>query len=354
MQALLKWEQEHARRQLAPQQSLVDFASNDYLGLARNIFEVPESLPAGAGGSRLLTGNFPVHEELETWCAEYFQAESALLFPSGYMANLGILSTLPNRGDTILLDDGCHASLKDGMRLSLARGEKFRHNDVEDLERRIRKASGNVFVVTEGLFSMDGDLAPISDLVAICRQTGAYLIVDEAHSTGIMGPEGRGACAAAGCTDDVWMRVHTFGKAAGRTGAVVVGSRPVREYLINRCRTFIYTTAPGPREVYTLFQALKGMRAADAERQHLAKMQALFQASVPGMEALSSPIIPWLIPGNEKVKAAARQLQAAGLDVRPILSPTVPAGTERLRLVLHAFNSENEVNRLISFLLQMV
>lgn len=335
---------------------MADFSSNDYLGLARARGNAGEELLWGAGGSRLLSGNHPVHEALEKMVAAYFHAEAALVFSSGYMANIGLLSAIATRHDTFIYDQAIHASMKDGMRLSLAQSVPFRHNDLLQLEELISKASGNVFVLTEGLFSMDGDSPDLHALCGIVERTNAFLVVDEAHSTGIFGGQGEGRVVSEGLESKVFARVHTFGKAAGRAGAAVLGSSRLIEFLINRARAFIYTTAMPNTEAAQLMAGLELMRDAQNERValrgNIQELHSSIQVHLPGYKPLDafSPILPWVVEGNAAVKAAAQEAQKRGLDLRPILSPTVKEGTERLRVVLHSFNTIQEIRALGDFL----
>lgn len=332
---------------------LHDFTSNDYLGLARRASVGGlGNEAAGATGSRLLSGNHAAHEDLERFCAEYFQGESALLFNSGYLANLGILSCLPKRGDTILYDERSHASIKDGLRLSPAKRFAFRHNDLSDLDRLLKKAVGTVWIVVEGLYSMDGDHADLSAIVEMAETHGAYVVVDEAHSTGLYGPGGAGLACAAGLQSRILVRVHTFGKAVGMHGAVAVVPASVKQFLVNRSRPFVYTTALPPGLCALLQNRLGEVAAAEAERQALAGLCGQFlEALGRPVEGLWSPIVPFVVPGNDVVKALAGKVRAAGFDLRPILSPTVPAGEERLRIVLHSFNSPAQIEKLVGILL---
>jgi 8-amino-7-oxononanoate synthase len=350
--------QQLAFRQLVLTSGKIDFCSNDYLGIVRNRLiedKTGASLASyrhGSAGSRLLAGNSLLAEDTESAIAAFHDAEAGLLFNSGYDANLGLLSSVPQRGDTIIYDYLSHASLRDGIRLSFAQSFSFQHNDVEDLEKKLKAAKGNIFVVTESVFSMDGDMAPLEEIVALCEQYGAHLVVDEAHATGVVGEQGEGLVQHLGLQSKCFARIHTFGKAVGCHGAVIVGSRNLRDYLINFARPFIYSTAlpessiAAIRTAYDLFPGMK------AERDHLQQLVNLFKQDTCRFQKLASatPIQIIIIPGNENVKAAAALLQEAGMDVRPILYPTVPAGSERLRIVLHAFNSLQEVQQLCRLL----
>lgn len=344
----------HAFRQFfLPAAGSVDFSSNDYLGLARvGSKGMDPHLGHGSTGSRLLSGNFPEAEILEQQLAQFHRAEAALLFNSGYDANLGLLSCIAKEGDMIFYDILSHASLRDGIRLSKAEAFPFLHNNLEDLQRRMEAASGTVYVVTESLFSMDGDLAPLEEMAALCEARGAYLIVDEAHATGIIGNRGEGLVQSLGLQDRVFARVHTFGKAVGCHGAAVLGSKDLKDFLINFSRPLIYTTALPPAAVAAISHAYQVFPGMDAERAHLKELIAYFQAAGIPQKKLQSdtPIQGVIIPGNEEVTAMANRLQQAGMDCRPIRYPTVPRQKERLRIILHAFNTMEELDRLTGIL----
>ena len=327
----------------------VDFTSNDYLGLASaGLVTIPDSFTHGSTGSRLLSGNFTAAQDLENTIALFHHTPAAVLYNSGYSANLGILSCIAREGDTILYDLLSHASIRDGIKLSRAQAFPFLHNDLEDLERRLKQPAGSVYVVTESLFSMDGDPAPLKEIVELCEKYGAYLIVDEAHATGVVGKKGEGLVQSLGLEQQVFARIHTFGKALGCHGAAVMGSLALKDYLLNFSRPLIYTTSLPPSAIeairisYTLFPEM------DFERKHLARLADVFQSLHFPFEKLSSssPIQALMIPGNEKVSDTARHLQMRGFDCRPIRYPTVPKNKERIRIILHAFNKEDEITRL--------
>lgn len=232
--------------------SLVDFCSNDYLGFARSevLRKKIQRMEAeyhdariGSTGSRLISGNTRFCEELENRIAKFHHADAGLIFNSGYDANIGIFSSTPQRNDTIIYDQLVHASIRDGIRLSYARAFSFNHNDVEDLEKKLKAATGNIFVAVESIYSMDGDCAPLVEMSELCSRHGASLIVDEAHATGVFGKNGEGKVVELGIENKIFTRLHTFGKALGCHGAIVVGSETLRSYLINFARSFIYTTA---------------------------------------------------------------------------------------------------------------
>lgn len=335
---------------------LTDFTSNDYLGLARNealAANIRETLAQhsdqnGSTGSRLLSGNLPIAISTEKKLAGIFRSDAALLFNSGYSANLAVLSAIPQKDDTIIYDELAHASIKDGARLSLAKKYAFKHNDLADLEKKISNSTGRVFVVVESIYSMDGDECPLEDLVALSKQLLFTLVVDEAHSTGVRGPAGAGICVEKELHSKVDIRIYTFGKAMGVYGACVTGSENLVHYLINFARPFIYTTAPSPHTVASIgcsFDYLSGQMHLQEVLKERIKIFLDNASDLHSTRSLSA-IQTVIIPGNRKVREAARALQTQGFDVRPIVSPTVPQGLERLRICLHVFNSQEDITRL--------
>lgn len=343
-------------RMLGSPKGKIDFCSNDYLGIVKNhkLQTTDHRLSSGSTGSRLVSGNYPLIEETEKEIALFHQAEAALIFNSGYDANLGLLSSVPQKGDTILYDQLCHASIRDGIRLSFAQAFSFAHNDMSDLEKKIGHATGTVFIVTESVFSMDGDLCPLAELAAFAKKYNANLIIDEAHATGVTGEKGEGLVQQLQMQEYVFARMHTFGKACGCHGAVALGSLALREHLINFARSFVYSTALPEHAVAAIKESYRIFPGMQAERQQLQQLIRQFQLAQISYEKLVSatPIQAVIIPGNEAVKRVAERLQQHGLDVRAILYPTVPKGAERLRVVLHAFNSEAEVQQLLRLLVK--
>lgn len=339
---------------------LVDFSSNDYLGLARSgllrnkIMQMTEkeAFSNGSTGSRLLTGNQLVHQEVEKHLADFFKAPAALLFNSGYTANLALMSSLPQRRDTVIYDQAIHACIKDGARISTAKCLSFRHNDCVDLKRKLAVSSGNKFVVIESLYSMEGDFPPVEQIISVCRDEGAEVIIDEAHTTGWAGENGSGWSVEKGIEGELLARVHTFGKGLGVHGACVVGSVQLVEYLINYARPFIFTTAMPAHAVVSIDCAIDVAKDARTSKESLKQNISTYLREVSGLgmhKSLNtgSPI-QWLaVSGNQQAVAMSDYLQDSGFDVRPILSPTVPEGTERLRICLHAFNNEEEIIGLV-------
>ena len=339
------------------QTALTDFCSNDYLGIVKNkLIEnlVPAGLSHGSTGSRLLSGNYALIEETEKQIADFHGAETGLIFNSGYDANTGLLSSVPQKGDTIIYDQLSHASLRDGIRLSFATSFSFLHNNLEDLEKKLSSSDSNhqTFVVTESVFSMDGDFALLSEIVDLCEKYNAALIVDEAHATGVIGTKGEGLVQKTNLDKNCFARIHTFGKACGAHGAIVLGSDKLKQYLINFSRQFIYSTALPPASIEAISSSYKIFPSMEKEREHLKKLIGIFKEADLSCKLLPSdtPIQIAIIPGNDKVKKVAKAFRENNIDIRAILYPTVPKGQERLRIVLHAFNSEGEVESVIKIL----
>jgi len=342
----------------------IDLTSNDYLGIARDkVFqarvdaEVKEMQSlSGSTGSRLLSGNSAYAEALEKRIASFHKADAGLIFNSGFDANYGLLSTLPYKGDTIIYDELVHASIHDGIKASRADSVSFRHNDLADLHAKLSTAKGLKYVVTETVFSMDGDMPPLREISALCQEYDAGLIVDEAHATGVIGEHGAGLVNHLGLEADCLARVHTFSKALGSHGAVVLGSEELREFLINYCRPFIFSTAlpfHSLAAVKCVYEYFPGM---DDRRKQLTHLVSVLRKAISADSTLcilpsEMPIQSLIIKGNAEAKHVASLLQAAGFDVRAILSPTVAKGTERIRVGLHSFNTDEEIIRLADAIL---
>ena len=346
----------HAFRSLSLGGDGSDFSSNDYLGIVKNglIEELLQGrqFAHGSTGSRLLSGNYSMVERAENEIADFHDATAALIFNSGYDANFGLMACVAQRSDLILYDKLSHASIRDGIRQSFADSQSFAHNDLNELERKLQnrpsKSDGNCFVVTESVFSMDGDMAPLKEIVGLCERYEAHLIVDEAHATGVIGTRGEGAVRFLGLQHRCFARIHTFGKALGCHGAVILGSLTLRDYLINYCRPFIYSTAIPPASVAAIQAAYKIFPEMQKQRADLNNLISLFDNKV--FEKSETPIQCCILPGNENVKRVAELLMKNNLDARPILYPTVPLGGERLRITLHSFNTVEETKLLISVL----
>jgi 8-amino-7-oxononanoate synthase len=340
-------------RLLKPDNTLIDFCSNDYLGFARSPElknKIDDEISSnnrvqnGSTGSRLLSGNSNYTEETEQYIATQHNCEAGLIFNSGYDANLGLFSSFPQRGDTIILDELVHASIIDGARLSFANRYTFKHNDLVSLEDKLKQAKGNCYVAIESVYSMDGDTPPIADIAAIVEKHSANLIVDEAHAVGLYG---------FGLVDKhlqskVFARIVTFGKAMGCHGAIILGSNLLRQYLINFARSFIYTTAASHHQIAAVKMAYLHLQDSANEIAKLESNIRLFKQNLNNTSAYplidsNSAIQCIVLKSNEKAKEVAGQLQSIGLDVRPILSPTVAQGSERIRVCLHSFNTEKEI-----------
>lgn len=360
-----------ARRNRSRQLALArgfDFSSNDYLGLGTSSAlgeMVAEGLrsgvPVGAGGSRLLRGHHEQHELLEEEAARFFGSQRMLYFGSGYAANLAVLSTLPLVGDLVLHDELIHASAHDGIRASRATAKSVPHNDVEAFESALKVwrdggAKGRAWLVVESLYSMDGDCAPLEDLVTIANRYEAFLIVDEAHATGVQGPDGRGLAAFwEGCENII--SIHTCGKALGSFGALV-GAHPVLcTYLINRARPFIYATAPPPIQAFAVRQALKLIQQEPQRRiallEQVRDMHALMRDKL-GQSFGSTQILPVMIGDDGRAVALARKLAEAGFDIRAIRPPTVPAHTARLRITLTLNVDQQIIHDMVSCLADLM
>lgn len=346
-------------RSLKVLNGLVDFTSNDYLGFARSekLRELIEKEVkknnsfTGSTGSRLLSGNSEYAERLETKISNFHQAESALLFNSGFDANYGLLSTLPYKGDMVFYDELVHASIHDGIRASKALGIAFKHNDVADLESKLIDAVGLKYVVVESIYSMDGDFSPLKEIADLCKKYDAGLIVDEAHATGIEGEKGEGRMAYLGLQDKCLARIHTYGKAMGANGAAILCNPELKSFLINYCRPFIFSTSLPSHSLIAISCAYDLLPLVDLERAHLKRLISLLQFSVKSSDMYvllksETPIQSLVVKGNENVKSLAVSLQEKGFDVRPILYPTVAKNAERIRICLHSFNTLEEVNAL--------
>lgn len=337
---------------------LVDFSSNDYLGLARSP-ELAKTLKQewnhcpppynglGSTGSRLLSGNSHYAEELENRLALFHGYEAGLMFNCGYMANLGLLSTVAGSGDAIFFDTAVHASTRDGIRLSRAQAFPFRHNDVDHLEKRLRNfcKNGQRFVCIESLYSTDGSKAPLREIYQMTQRYEAHLIVDEAHAVGVCGPQGRGLVAEQLPHHAAFAQVTTFGKALGVHGAIVLGSHTLKQALINFATPAIYTTAMPFHSLAAITCTYDLFPTLDSARQHLQNLIHLL--SKAGLDSSGTHIQPVRFKGNQRVKRAAAFLQEQGFDVRSLMSPTVKRGEETLRICLHAFNSEEQLTQLV-------
>ena len=333
-----------------------DFFSNDYLGFSKNsilrqrVEEINKcSQRNGSTGSRLLSGNSLLAESLESEIAEMFNSEAVLLFNSGYNANLGLLQTVPQEDDLILLDQLAHASLKNGAKLSKASTHFFKHNNLYHLEKKLKEIgqkSRYTYVVTESVFSMDGDLAPLQEQSQLCKKYGAHLIVDEAHGAGVLGPNGMGLTYEKALNKNIFARVITFGKAFGTHGAVILGSSVLKEYLINFCHSFIYTTALPDHSLISIRESLRFQKENPEYRKKLHENCSLFKKIMNLKEDNASPIFTYFPKKGEDLKNISEGLKHCNLNVLPIFSPTVRKGEERLRICMHSFNKKSEIESL--------
>lgn len=346
-------------RALAPRAGR-DFASNDYLGLAasRELAQavrraLDAGAPVGAGGSRLLRGNAEEHERLEAAATDFFHAERALYFGGGYMANFAALTTLPQKGDLLVMDELIHASAHEGARAGRAHAVTARHNDVEAFAEAIRRfraegGAGRAWIAVESLYSMDGDRAPLAELMALADRHDAFLFIDEAHATGVYGEDGRGLAAPFEGRENV-LALHTCGKALGGSGALLVGAKTLCDFLVNRARPFIYATAPSPLMAVAAEEALALLKAQPERRARLAALVAHAGREMAriGVPASGSQIQPVIVGDNGRAMALAAALQARGFDVRGVRPPTVPEGTARLRVSLTLNVDEAAVTALV-------
>lgn len=341
-------------RSLKSYDNLIDFSSNDYLGFSKQglLYHKTKwqtaSNQSGSTGSRLISGNTDYVIVLERRIAAFHNSEAALLFNSGYDANIGLMSCIAGKHDLILYDELIHASVHDGIRLSLAKQYKIRHNDIEHLKRMLDRNSdiqGSVFIVVESVYSMDGDCAPLLEIAKLCDNKKVFLVVDEAHAIGVFGKNGRGLCNELNIERDCFARIYTYGKAMGCHGAAVVGNEVLRDFLINFARSFIYTTAlplHSLQMINAAYDLLPETDAIEKLKTNIAYFNELVK-NKSGYVLSNSAIHCFLIPGNDRVSEAETDFEEKGFFVKAIKSPTVKAGSERVRICLHAFNSREEI-----------
>lgn len=364
----------NALRKLGKQNNLVDFSSNDYLGFSKNktIFNAAHEfliehdiVRNGATGSRLLSGNHELYDITEQHICNFHNSEAALIFNSGYDANVGFFSSVPQRGDIILYDEYIHASIRDGITMSNAKAYKFKHNDLGHLqlkcqtERNKNDLNTDIYIVTESVFSMDGDSPDLKKLSEISNTYNAHLIIDEAHAIGVFGKHGEGLTQYLNIEDTIFARIITFGKAMGCHGAAIIGSNNLKEYLVNFSRSFIYTTALSPHSVATIHATYNTLTNTE-NRNKLYKNITQFKSEIINnkLEHIfiesHSAIHCCIIPGNDKVKSIAKKLGDKGFDVKPIMSPTVTENQERLRFCIHAYNTPKEISEVLKLLATFV
>lgn len=336
-------------RKLFINEGLIDFCSNDYLGLANhpnyNIAETQH----GATGSRLITGNSKEAEESEMKIASFHNAEAALVFNTGYMANVGLCSALGDKSTTFFCDEYIHASTIDGVRMSAASKVKFAHNNIEDLHKKLSTStSEKKIILVESVYSMNGDTAPLKEIVEAAEANDALLIVDEAHATGILGDKGLGLVEALGLEKRIWCRVHTYSKAMGLHGAAVVGPKVLIDYLINFARSFIYATALPPvayRKIVAGYELFAKEENRLALKDNIKIYFELFK-NLPQATITTTPIQIIKVAGNENALACGEFLKENGIYAKAILSPTVPSGEECIRICLHSFNTKAQITLL--------
>jgi len=356
-QSLAKKEAAHSLRSLAKTNpNLTDFVSNNYLGLAENedtttlINSILQNYGLtnthGSTGSRLLAGHSALAADLELFLAQFYEAESALVMNSGYVANAALLSSIPQKTDVILYDERIHASLKEGARLSFASRVPFQHNNLEHLERKLQAQEKPTFISIESLYSMDGDLAPLQAICQLASDYNAALLLDEAHSTGIIGTEGKGLAIELGLAQQCLARVYTYGKGPGGHGAVVVGAKPMTDFLINTARPFIYTTALPPYSLASIWATTLTFQKATIQRAQLNDNIRNYLKAMNGKGNQDSPIQFIAMGSPELAKNIANHCQELGLGVKAVISPTVPEGEEGVRIILHSYNTESEILKL--------
>lgn len=370
---LEKRKNENSFRQLPKDRDLIDFFSNDYLGLAvsgeiyqkaTKLLEDQNLVKNGATGSRLLSGNNMLYKKAEDLVSTFHSSEAALIFNSGYDANLGFFSSVPQRGDFVIYDELVHASIRDGISMGVAKSYKFRHNDIQDIRKILKIISRKeeesvIYIVTESIFSMDGDKGDILSIFELCKEKGCRLVIDEAHASGLYGKSGRGLIQELGLEDFIFARIHTFGKALGCHGAAILGSVELIDYLVNFARSFIYTTALPPHSLATVISVYENLNkdlGIYKDIENLKNNIRFFRDQILtlGLQEFfiqsNSAIHSCIISGNEKVKNISQKLATEGFEVKPILSPTVPQGKERLRFCIHSYNSFPEMEQVLAHL----
>ena len=358
-------------RQLSQKKGLIDFSSNDYLGLSnsKTVFQAThnylienEIIQNGATGSRLISGNHFLYEKVEEFLSKFYKSDTALIFNSGYDANIGFFSSVPQRSDVILYDEYIHASIRDGITMSNAKSYKFKHNDLQHLKNLMQRHSElvsesniNIYVVTESVFSMDGDSPDLEKMSKMVSQYNAYFVVDEAHAIGVFGEKGLGKLNNVIFKGKVFARIITFGKALGCHGAAILGNEKLKTYLVNFARSLMYTTGLPPHSLATILMSHQEMVKSNHQNKLTENISFFLQELKRlKLEELfiknDSPIHSCVISGNKKVKQIANQLQEKGFDVKAILSPTVPKNEERIRFCIHSYNSFEEITNVLETL----
>lgn len=328
---------------------LIDFYSNDYFGIAKLKFNSDRKQVST--GSRLISGNSLFVEQKEQEFADFFGYESSLLFNSGYDANVGVFSAILEKGDTVIMDNQCHASIRDGSRLSYAKTYTFFHNDIENLESKLKLAIGNIYVVIESIYSMDGDVSPMLEINELCKKYKARLIIDEAHAGGVIGQYGKGYSHLLGIDKDIFIKLITFSKGYGNQGAIILCKHDVKEYLINYARSLIYTSALPENMIERISSSMELVANMDKERIHIDELTKYFiklteEKNIPRIES-TTHIQSFLIPEISELVNTTQKLRESGFAVRAISVPTVKMGTERIRICLHSYNTKDEIKNLI-------
>ena len=343
--------EEGTYRSLSSFEGYIDFFSNDYLGASS--LKINTRLSSfGSTGSRLISGSNNETVSCESSLADFFNVEKALVYNSGYDANIGLFSSVPQKGDTVIYDEYIHASIRDGIRLSLSQSYSFKHNNLKDLKRKLSISKGSIYVSIESLYSMEGDFSPIKEIALLCKDFNAYLIVDEAHAVGLFGNQGKGLVDELELNQFVFARLVTFGKAFGHHGADVLGASDLINYLINFSRSFIYTTAL-PSESYLRIESLLNDSRLIKEREELCLIINYFRQVFIAFEFDSdrnSPIQVLKCGSISKTKKVALAIQRNNIAVKPIFPPSVPSGKEGIRICLHSFNSFQEIDLLYNIL----
>ncbi len=356
-------------RKLPEIDQVVDFCSNDYLGLAKSQEIYSQTLKLlqdfnllnGSTASRLIAGNHSLYNIAEKNIASFHNFESATIFNSGYDANIGFWDAIPQKNDVVIYDEFCHASIRDGLRLSYAKSFKFKHNNLVELRSKIEKlrfqnSKNEIYIATESVFSMDGDIAPLKEIADISNEFNCRLVVDEAHGVGVLGKYGAGLVSDLGLNNQVFAVIITFGKALGSHGAAILGCNNLKTYLINFARSLIYTTALPPHSVATIISAYGSLSTKDVNYARLSlenniqnylKLITVLDSNFEFSKNTTS-IQTVKIPGNENVRIYADIMRKKGFDVKAILAPTVPKGSERIRICLHSFNTKQQIENLIS------
>ncbi len=360
--ALEERKKKHLFRKLPLTPEGIDFYSNDYLGLAKStglikaIENEIKTIPVqnGATGSRLLSGNSTYAEQIERQVADFHQSEAALIYNSGYTANLGLISSLATKSTTLICDELIHASLIDGARLGHAQKIRFKHNDTSDLEQKLKAHQGQKVIIVESVYSMDGDICPLKEFALLCKKYNGLLIVDEAHAIAVYGEKGEGLVQHLNLHNEIFARVITYGKGPGIHGAAVVGPQWLKDYQVNFSRSLIFSTAPPVHHFASISSMYGYLPEVSSQRKKLAEILSYFvnrrEESRDHWLNSQSHIQSLIISGNEEVVAMGNKLKEVGINALPIRKPSVAEGAERIRFCLHAYNTKEEIDLLFKTL----